>query len=175
MKAQIDITKDGPYLVKGGLPLSEQLIVTNADPSEDFTFENCFHTYFAVSDIHAISITGLKGINYLDKVDNFSHKTETADALKISSEVDRVYLDATGLVEIIDPTLHRKIRIEKSGSSSTVVWNPWIAKSLQMPDFGNDEYKQMLCIESGNIAKNKITLPPGKSSVLGVTISSQEL
>jgi CDGSH-type Zn-finger protein len=29
-KAQIDIAKDGPYLFKGGLPLSEQRIVTNA-------------------------------------------------------------------------------------------------------------------------------------------------
>ena len=30
-KAQIQVTKDGPYLVKGGLPLSEQVIVTNAE------------------------------------------------------------------------------------------------------------------------------------------------
>ena len=28
---QIEVTKDGPYLVNGGLPLSEQWIVTNAD------------------------------------------------------------------------------------------------------------------------------------------------
>ena len=30
-KPQIEIAKDGPYLVKGGLPLSEQAIVTNAE------------------------------------------------------------------------------------------------------------------------------------------------
>jgi CDGSH-type Zn-finger protein len=30
-KAQIEVTKNGPYLVKGGLPLSEQRIVTNAE------------------------------------------------------------------------------------------------------------------------------------------------
>jgi hypothetical protein len=36
-KAQIEITKDGPYLVMGGLPLIEQLIVTNAeDESLDY-------------------------------------------------------------------------------------------------------------------------------------------
>ena len=28
---QIEVTKDGPYLVSGGLPLSEQWIVTNAE------------------------------------------------------------------------------------------------------------------------------------------------
>ena len=31
LKAKIEITKDGPYLVSGGLPLSEQWIVTNAE------------------------------------------------------------------------------------------------------------------------------------------------
>jgi len=29
--ANIQVTKDGPYLVSGGLPLSEQHIVTNAE------------------------------------------------------------------------------------------------------------------------------------------------
>lgn len=31
MNAKIQVTKDGPYLVSGGLPLSEQHIVTNAE------------------------------------------------------------------------------------------------------------------------------------------------
>lgn len=163
------------YVVTVTDTLKLELILTNASADDDFTFETCLHTYFAVGDSSAVSVTGLKGISYLDKVDNFAHKTETADAIKISSEVDRVYLDTTGPVEIIDPVLRRKIRIDKTGSASTVVWNPWIAKSRQMPDFGNEEYKGMLCIESGNVAKNKITLPPGKSSVLGVTISSTPL
>ena len=30
-KTKIEVTKDGPYLVSGGLPLSEQWIVTNAE------------------------------------------------------------------------------------------------------------------------------------------------
>lgn len=30
-KAKIEITKNGPYLVSGGLPLSEQWIVMNAE------------------------------------------------------------------------------------------------------------------------------------------------
>jgi CDGSH-type Zn-finger protein len=30
-QTQIEVTKDGPYLVSGGLPLSEQWIVTNAE------------------------------------------------------------------------------------------------------------------------------------------------
>jgi hypothetical protein len=33
-----------------------------------------------------------------------------------------------------------------------------------MPDFGNDEYKQMICVECGNVAPNKLNLPPTKPS-----------
>ena len=98
-----------------------------------------------------------------------------AEAIKIASEVDRIYLDTTGVVEILDSKLRRRIRIEKSGSASTVVWNPWTAKAQQMPDFGNEEYRQMVCVESGNVAGNKIILPPSQSSVLKVTISSAPL
>jgi len=163
------------YVVTITDTLALELIITNASADEDFTFENCLHTYFAVSDIDAISISGLKGLDYLDKVENFAQKTETADPLKIGSEVDRIYLSSNGPLEIADMKLRRKIRIEKSGSSSTVVWNPWMAKAQQMPDFGNDEYRRMICVESGNVARNRIVLPPGKSSVLKVTLSSSPI
>ena len=108
-------------------------------------------------------------------MDHFAQKTEDADSIRINSEVDRIYFDTTGVVEIHDPGLGRKIRVEKSGSASTVVWNPWIAKAQQMSDFGNEEYKQMLCVESGNVVNNKVTLPPGKSSVLKVVLGSARL
>jgi D-hexose-6-phosphate mutarotase len=155
--------------------LTLDLIVTNTDPKQAFSFENCLHTYFAVGDISDVSIAGLKGRSYLDQVDSFAPKTETAEAIRIGSEVDRIYLDAPGPVEIRDEKLRRRIRIEKSGSASTVVWNPWIAKGQQMPDFGTDEYRRMICVESGNVARNKLTLPPGRSATLRVTLSSAPL
>jgi len=55
-----------------------------------------------------------------------------------SSEMDRIYLNTPGAVEISDSRLGRKIRVEKQASLSTVVWNPWGAKAQQMPDFGNE-------------------------------------
>lgn len=163
------------YVVTVTDALTLELIITNAAPDQNFSFENCLHTYFAVGDIDAISITGLKGTTFLDKLDNFAPKTETADAIKITSEVDRHFVDTTSTVEILDPKLKRKIRVQKASSASTVVWNPWTTKAQQMPDFGNEEYKQMVCIESGNVAKNKLVLPPGKSSVLKVVLSSSAL
>ena len=163
------------YIVTITHLLELQLVITNASPEHPFSFEACLHSYFSVGDINAVSITGLKGVNYLDKVENFTPKTETADAIKITAEVDRVYLDTNSVVEIHDPTLRRKLRLEKIGAASTVVWNPWILKAQQMPDFGTDEYQQMVCVESGNVGRNKVTLPPGKSSVMSLRISSGPL
>ena len=112
------------YIVTVNQSLTLQLIITNQSKDAEFTFENCLHTYFDVGDVTAISISGLKGLSYLDKVAGFVERTETSDALRIASEVDRIYQNATGTVGILDPRLGRKIRVEKQGSASTVVWNP---------------------------------------------------
>jgi D-hexose-6-phosphate mutarotase len=153
--------------------LALELLVVNASADQPFNFESCLHTYYAVGDIGSVSVTGLKGGIYQDKVDNFVQKTESSDAVRISSEVDRVFCDSSGPVEIHDPALRRIIRIEKSGSDSTVLWNPWIAKSQQMPDFGTDEFKRMLCIESGNVGKNRVSLAPGATASLKVLLGSR--
>lgn len=159
------------YAVTIGKTLACALSVTNLSADQDFTFENCLHSYFAVADIGAVSVTGLKGADYLDQTENFARKTERCEHIKINGETDRIYLDTTAAVEIHDSNLKRRIRVEKTGSLSTVVWNPWVAKSQQMPDFGNDEYQRMICVESGNVAENRVTLPAGKTSVLKIEIS----
>jgi D-hexose-6-phosphate mutarotase len=163
------------YVITVRDTLTLQLIVTNQSKEESLTIENCLHSYFEVGDISAVSIAGLKGTRYLDKVANFAEKTEVQDAVRISSEVDRIYLDTTAPIEILDPRLGRKIRVEKQGSRSTVVWNPWIAKAHQMPDFADEEYQRMVCVESGNVASNQISLPPGESSTLTVKLSSEPM
>jgi len=163
------------YVVTVTDKLMVELIVTNCSRNEPFSFENCLHTYFHVGDVTQSTVRGLKGANYLDKVESYAPKTESADAIAINGEVDRVFLDTTCAVEIHDRSLHRRIRIDKSGSHSTILWNPGAAKAQQMPDFGNDEYKQMVCVESGNVGRNKVVLAPGRSSLLRVTISSAPL
>ena len=155
--------------------LTMSLIITNRSRDDALTFENCLHTYFEIGDINTVSIHGLKGARYLDKVQNFAEKAETNDGIRVSSEVDRIYFDTTSAVEIHDPTLKRKIMVEKEGSASTVVWNPWITKAQQMPDFGNDEYHHTVCVESGNVGPNQLKLPPGQSSNLTVVLSSSAL
>ncbi len=163
------------YIVTVKETLTLQLTITNSSSKEELVCEDCLHTYFAISDITAISVSGLKNLSYLDKVANFTRKTQVEDPIRIASEVDRVYLDTTGTVEIVDPRLGRRIVVGKQGSRSTVLWNPWITKSQQMSDFGDEEYERMVCVESGNVGPNGLKLPPGGSSTLTVELSSTPL
>jgi glucose-6-phosphate 1-epimerase len=155
--------------------LTMELTVANLSPTENLSFENCLHSYFAIGDIAEVEITGLTGTTYIDKVDKFTTKLESGAAVRISSETDRVYLDTAGPVEIHDRRLRRNIRVEKISSASTVVWNPWVAKAKEMSDLGDDEYKQMVCVEAGNVAQNKVNLAPGKSSSLKVMLSTSSI
>jgi glucose-6-phosphate 1-epimerase len=160
------------FIVTVGDTLTMELQVTNLS-SEPLSFEECLHAYFLIGDINDVSITGLKGAHYLDKTDGNTRKLETGGAIKIISETDRVYLDSTSVVEIHDAKLRRIIRVEKANSASTVVWNPWIAKSKAMADFGDEEFHRMVCVEAGNVGQNQIILAPGKTSVLKVSLHSQ--
>lgn len=45
--------------------------------------------------------------------------------------------------------------------SLSVVWNPWEKKSRTMVDFGDEEYKQMLCVDAAAVER-AITLKPGE-------------
>ena len=97
---------------------------------------------------------------------------ENDPVLRMAKETNRVYPDHAGVVEIRDEELQRTIRIEKSGSNSTVVWNPWTTQKLP-DDFDPAEHKNMVCVESGNVKQNQLSIPPGKATSLKVMLSSQ--
>jgi len=152
--------------------LTLQLAVTNGAKDQEFEFESCLHTYFAVGDVHQIWISGLESTPYLDHLQHEAPRPEAAP-VRITAQTDRTYLDASGPVEIHDPVLNRRIRIEKSGSRSTVVWNPWTTQPL--PDFGPGEYEQMVCVESGNVGRNRVRLLPGQTTTMKVVLNSSGL
>lgn len=162
------------YAVRINNELSAELITHNGS-GQPFTFENCLHTYFTVGDISTVAVTGLQGVDYLNQPTNFSRHTDGGKEIRFAAEVDRAYLHTRHATEIRDPSLQRVIRVEKEGSLSTVVWNPWIAKAKAMPDYGDEEYKEMVCVESGNVAENRISLAPGETSRLKIKLSSAKL
>ena len=158
------------FIATIGETLTMELVVTNREKNRNFEFEECLHTYFAVADINGISLTGLGSTQYLDRTQNDARQIESEEPIQIRAQTDRTYLDTTSTVEIRDPLLRRTIRIEKSGSSSTVLWNPWTTQVLS--DFGPDEYRQMVCVESGNVGRNRVILGSAQTARLKVRLSS---
>ncbi|MPM19401.1 putative glucose-6-phosphate 1-epimerase [bioreactor metagenome] len=134
-------------------------------------YSGALHTYFAVADAAKIQITGLEDCDYFDSV--LGAAGVQRGAIVIDREIDRIYKGTSGICRILDPGFDRVIRVAKSGSTSTVVWNPWIAKSQRMSDFGDEEYHTMVCIEAANAprADDCRTLPPGGRAELRQIIS----
>lgn len=130
----------------------------------DFRLSEALHSYFAVSDISKIEISGLDRAEFIDTLNSTRHIQE--GVIRIGAETDRIYDHTPAECVISDPAFAKKIHIRKDGSMSTVVWNPWIAKSKMMPDFGDDEYTGMVCVETTNAANDTRTLAPGKKHTL---------
>jgi glucose-6-phosphate 1-epimerase len=141
--------------------------------STSHRFEDALHTYLSVSDVRNISITGLERTRYIDKVDGAQEKPATGAAIEFTAETDRVYFNTDSECQLVDPVLKRTIAVSKSGSQSTVVWNPWIAKSARMPDFGDHEWPEMVCIETANVGVNAIELAP--QSIHSTTVEIKRL
>ena len=162
------------FVVTVGDTLTMELIATNESCGETFVIENCLHTYFQVGDIGAVTLAGLEGAVFDDFAFGAGGKRLPAEnaPLNITQETNRVYPDNAATVEIRDEKLKRTIHVEKSNSQSTVVWNPWTTQKLP-DDFDPAEQKQMVCVESGNVKQNKISLAPGTSSALKVVLHSQ--
>lgn len=125
--------------------------------------ETLLHTYLAVPDVEQVTISGLDQSPYWDKVERKA-RSQTGD-LVISGQVDRVY-DTSATVRVA--TGQRTLEITTTGSKSTVVWNPGAAKAQTMDDFGDQDYRRMVCVESGNVLHNAITVAPGQSQVMTV-------
>jgi len=136
------------------------------------TFEEALHSYLAVSDVRQVRVRGLEGAGYLDTTAGRASKPGEAEPIAILAETDRVYTGATGTVTVEDSAWHRRIVVAKQGSATTVVWNPWVAKAKAMPDFGDDEWTGMLCVETANALDDAIHVAPGDSHVMTANLEA---
>lgn len=113
-------------------------------------------------DITRVSVDGLDGASYIDKVDGASTKTQSS-TVTITGETDRVYTPAKGPSEpvVVNESNKKVFSVVRDNLNDVVVWNPWIEKAEGMSDFApKDGYKNMLCIEAGSV-KGWQTLEPG--------------
>jgi glucose-6-phosphate 1-epimerase len=138
-----------------------------------FDFEEALHTYLLVGDVGQVSIAGLGGVVYIDKTDDMRRKTLAAGLLRLSGPTDRVFLGTRAPCTVTDPVLARRIVVEKTGSSTTVVWNPWHQKASTMADLGDEQWRSMLCVEAANAADNAVHLAGGERHAMRVVIGAE--
>ena len=158
------------FRVTIGSELEMELEARN-EGNQPFSYEEALHTYLAISDIRQVSVSGLEGTAYIDKTDGFKGKKQDSELVRIAKETDQVHLSTAATCTIHDPVWNRRIVIEKSGSNSTVIWNPWMDKAKGMSDMGAESWKEMLCVETANAADNAVHLSPGSSHKLTAKIS----
>jgi D-hexose-6-phosphate mutarotase len=158
------------FRVSVGARLGMALDVSNPGPAA-FSYEAALHTYFAVGDIRRVTVTGLSGTDYLDKVDGFARKRQPDAPIAFTGETDRIYLDTEATTVIHDPALRRRVEVAKSGSQSTIVWNPWSERARALADFGDDQWPEMLCIETANVRERAVTLEAGSHHSMKASIS----
>ncbi len=136
---------------------------------------DALHTYFAVGDVRRVELEGLGETDYLDKNRGFERFTQNGEALTFTGPTDRVYVDTESVCLLRDPALGRRIHVGKSGSRSTVVWNPWDVGARAMGDLVDEDWPRMLCVETANAFDNALTVAPGQTHELGTLIRAEPL
>lgn len=160
---------DLELVVTVGSTLTLSLITRNTGDAP-FTLTQALHTYFCVGDIHHTTVHGLEGTTYLDKPQNFAEFPQTGP-ITFSGEVDRVYINTVADCVIDDAAWGRRIRVAKSGSTSTVVWNPWAEREKAMVDMAPGDHIGMVCVETCNAGPDQIVVAPQAAHALVATFS----
>lgn len=157
------------FLLELKITISDKLILelktTNLD-DKSFKISQALHTYFSVSHISEVAIKGLDKKPYLDAL-TWKNEIQNGD-ITFNQEVDRVYQEVDGEVVLGDK--NRTIYIKNNGSSSVVVWNPWIEKTLRMSAMKPNAYEYFVCIESANAFDDARVLKPKEVHILGAVI-----
>ena len=165
------------YEVGIGEELTLDLSVRNTGPQAT-AVEAALHTYLAVGDITAVSIDGLDGVGYWDKV---TGATRVQDgALGFRGPTDRVYdLGASQAVSrpivVTDPARGRRISVVGTQSPSAVVWNPWSLGARAADDMADDEWPTFVCVETARVREHAVTLAAGESMALGARFAVESL
>ncbi|EKF73261.1 aldose 1-epimerase [Alcanivorax hongdengensis A-11-3] len=151
------------------------LSLHNHNPgSSPVWISQALHSYFAVGDIHRVSVQGLDGCPYVDAMDDWQRHTQDA-ALTFKGETDRLYLSLPNQLHIDDARWQRRISLSVSGSRSAVIWNPWVDKSRRLSQFADNAWQGMLCIETARVLEDALCLAPGEQHEMAVRFVTEAL
>ena len=151
----------------GADQLETKMLVENKG-EESFDFQAALHSYFTVSSLDKLEITGsFTGKEFLNKLagDGGEMQTEERDAITISEEYDRVYKGVNDPVLKDSGTGKSLAVLNTAGWEDTVLWNP----------YGNEGmgYNNFVCVES--VKFDPVTLESGASWVGDMTLKPSAL
>lgn len=139
-----------------------------------FQLTQALHTYLAVGDVGDVAILGLNNRRYIDQLEPNAAPVQSGP-IRIDAEVDRIYQASEDEVIVTDPAIRHTIKIAKSGSASTVIWNPWVLKGARLGDLGADGHRRFICVETANAGEDVKTLRPGARHSLTQELSTGPL
>ena len=160
------------YVITVGPELDLTLDVTNP-LTDTVMFEQALHTYLAVGDVRRARISGLTTAAYLDKNRDMQKLVDTDDPLVLTGPTDRVYLGTRAKCVIDDPAAGRRITVDKQGSDTTVVWNPWSNPPKPFPDLGPDAWERFVCVETSNVKDYAVALGAGATHTMRCIIRAE--
>jgi len=161
------------HRVTFGSQLKLELVCINTGKAP-VHFEEALHTYNRVANVGTVRLQGLGGTRFLDNTDSNKEKTQLGD-VTITSPTDNAFINTKNGVDLLDPKMHRRIRLQKANSGTTVVWNPWQEGAGGLRDLGEGEWKQFLCVEASNIIGAAVTLAPGQEHTMVAVLSVARL
>jgi glucose-6-phosphate 1-epimerase len=156
-----------------GSELTLELTCTNTGTTP-LRFEEALHTYNRVSSVGSVRVHGLDSVRFLDNTNSNLEKTQHGDVV-IAAPTDSAYLNTKGEVDLLDAPLGRRIRLRKTNSLGTVVWNPWREGAAALRDLGEGEWQQFLCVEASNILGGAVELAPGQEHQMTAVVSVAKL
>lgn len=155
-----------------GKTLVETLKVTNTS-GKPFDYTCALHTYYSLSAIESITIEGLKGITYFNQPTG-GYDIQEEEILEIQEPLTRHYLNTESQVVIVDSAFRRRIKVDKSGSKVTTVWNPGAETCANIDDLPDDGYETFVCVEATNAFDYPVSLNPGESFETSAIIGLEE-
>lgn len=108
------------------------------------------HSYFACPSVRTVSVTGL-GHSYIDALAEGKVCESQDEPLHVNRAIDRIYTHPSAHVILEEEK--RIVSISQKNHSDVVVWNPWKEGAVKLSDMKEEDYTQMLCLESARISK----------------------
>jgi glucose-6-phosphate 1-epimerase len=148
-------------------------LTTRNKGTQTLFITQALHTYFAISAIDNVRVTGFENSRCIDTLDNWREHNQQG-AIHFSGETDRIYLDVPQAVQLHDSGWNRTIHLQAANSASAVIWNPWIEKSKRLSQFMSDGWRDMVCIETANVLDDMIEVASQGKHILTLEIHSEE-